>query len=277
MSQPIEKNNNPETKKRILQYCNDVLHEELAKNSIVVVAVHNRADPRKFIVVADTEYDRQLENVELVFNNPEDYKRIFPEFSAPPPVVLAPNMEMDRRLGVAVPIHKDPYKIKSIVGFPQSMNPKINGINNVLNDNNDEYWSVKATEEKPATVIMDLGKDSDIGTLWVKWHAAKERRTKFMVAVATDEQYNSQNRTFTVIDRLNGKYSSGTTDDFEPYNLSDDPEISVFARYVMLKIYGDNQDGSWASVKQLRVTKAMAVKSLETELKMAPKKSDTNK
>ena len=271
MSQPIEKNNNPETRKRTIQYCNDVLHEELSKNSIVVVAVHNRADPRKFIVVADTEYDRQLENVELIFNNPEDYKRIFPEFSSPPPVVLAPNMEMDRRLGVAVPIHRDPYKIKSIIASPQPMNPKANGISNVLNDNNDEYWSAKATEENPATVIMDLGRDSDIGTLWVKWHAAKTRRTRFTVAVATNEQYSSQqDRTFTVINRLEGKYSSGTTDDLEPYNLSDNPDTLVHARYIMLKIYDNDQDGSWASIKQVRVTRAMAVKSLEIELKKPP-------
>lgn len=268
MSQPIEKNNNPETKKRILQYCNDVLHEELAKNSIVVVAVHNRADPRKFIVVADTEYDRQLENVELVFNDPQDYKRIFPEFSAPPPVVLAPNMEMDRRLGVAVPIHRDPYKIKSIMASPQPVNPKINGINNVLNDNNDEYWSVKATDEKPATVIMDLGRDSDIGTLWVKWHTAKERRVNFTVAVATEEQYNSQDRTFIIIDRLQNKYSSARTDDFQPYNLSDKPDTLVYARYIMLKLYGNDQDSGWVSIKQVRVTKAMSIDSFETELKL---------
>ena len=266
--QPFEKNNNPEARKRILRYANDVMHEELSKNSIVVIATHNRDDPRKFTIVADSEYDRQLENVELVFSNPEDYKRIFPEFSAPPPVVLAPNMEMDHRLGVAVPIHRDPYKIRSVVSPQIPANPNINNINNVLNDNDNQYWSVKATEEKPATIIIDLGKEVDIGTLWVKWFAARERRARFTIATATEEQYNSKpERLFVSIDRLENKYSSGTTDDFETYNLSDNPEELVHARYIMIQIMGNDQDSDWASVVQIKVTKAVSIKSMETELK----------
>jgi hypothetical protein len=272
MSKQVGKNNSPEAVRNILKHANDEMHRQISppNNNTVVVATHNRDDPRKFTIVADSEYDRQLEGVELVFSNLEDYKRVFPELSAPPPVMLAPNMEMDRKRGVAVPIHKDPYKIHSIVASPQPKNPQANAITNVLNSNDGEYWSVKmAAAERPPMVIMDLGRDSEIGTVWVKWHMAKERRTKFTVAVATEEQYDSSSRVFTVIDRLNGKYSSGTTEDFEPYNLSDDPDMLVVGRYLMLKITGNNADSEWASIRQVKVTRAVSVKSLETELSMA--------
>jgi hypothetical protein len=268
MSKQVGKNSSPEAIREILKHANDVMHNEISppKNNIVVVAIHNRDDPRKFTIVADSEYDRQLEGVELVFSNIEDYKRVFPELSAPPPVVLAPNMEMDRKRGVAVPIHKDPYKIHSIAASPQPKNPQTNAITNVLNSNDGEYWSVKIEEGRPPTIVIDLGRDSEIGTVWVKWHMARERRAKFTVAVATEEQYDDPQRIFTVIDRLNGKFSSGTTEDFESYNLSDSPEQLVLARHVMLQIYGNNVDSAWASVRQVKVTRAMAVRSMETEL-----------
>jgi hypothetical protein len=249
--------------KNILKYSNDCLHEALANDEIVAVVTHNRQDPRKFTVICDSEYDRKLEGVELIFNNVEDYKRVFPEFSAPPPVTLGPNMELDRKSGVAVPIHKDPYDIRAVYSIPLPDNPRLYGVENILNDDDNAYWAVN---KNPATIVIDLAKDSDIGTLWVKWYAGKERRSKFRVSVSTEEQFNSPERIFTIINHLDNKYSSGTTDDFEPYNLVDDPNMSVRARYIMLNIYGNTEDSNWASVTQIQVTKAVAIRSAETEL-----------
>jgi len=55
---------NPEKRKRTLQYMNDVMHERVAAGDIIVVASHSKKDPRKFTIVADSEYDYALEGVE---------------------------------------------------------------------------------------------------------------------------------------------------------------------------------------------------------------------
>ena len=55
-----------------------------------------------------------LEGIDLIFNDADDFKRIFPDLAKPLPSVLAPGMEAGES-NVAVPLHKDPYIIKNVV------------------------------------------------------------------------------------------------------------------------------------------------------------------
>ena len=182
-------NDNPERKKRILQYANNVMHNEVAKGEIIVVARHSKQDPRKFTIVADSEYDRQLEGIDLIFNDADDFKRIFPDLAKPLPSVLAPGMEAGES-NVAVPLHKDPYIIKNVVSSPEPENPDIDGPQNVLDDDETTQWAVN---QSPATLLLDLGQDCEIGTLWIKWSQGHTRQFKFIIAVATENQISKKN------------------------------------------------------------------------------------
>jgi hypothetical protein len=268
MSQNIIKNDTNDARKRILQYANNVMHDELAKNNIVVVAIHNRSDPRKFTIVADSEYDKQLEGVSLIFEHPEDFKTVFPDFARPPPVVLSPNMELNPE-GVAIPIHKDPYEIMKVLSFPLPDNPQIDAPENVLDDDV-ANWAV---DKVPASLLMDLGKDSEIGTLWVKWGDTKDKRQyKFTVGVATEEQWsnvntetgNTKDRYMAQVVHLNEKYSSGEHDHLDAYRLVVDKKELLVARYIILRVFGNTKD-SWAKVNQVKITKAIVVESDEKD------------
>lgn len=269
MSQNIAKNDSNDARKRILQYANDVMHEELAKNNIVIVAIHNRTDPRKFTIVADSEYDTKLEGVSLIFENPEDFKTVFPDFARPPPVVLAPNMEMDNKKGIAVPIHKDPYTISKTFSFPLPANPQTDSSDNVKDDDS-ANWAVN---KNPASLLLDLGRDCEIGTLWVKWGDTKDKRQyKFSVGVATEEQWSDvdretgqkKDRDMAQVVHLREKYSSGEPDKLEGYRLVTDTDGYIMARYVLLKVFGNTVD-SWAKVNQAKITKAIVLKSSEKD------------
>jgi len=268
MSQNIVKNDSNDAKKRILQYANNVMHEELSKNNIVVVAIHNRADPRKFTIVADSEYDKVLEGISLIFENPEDFKTVFPDFARPPPVVLSPNMELNSE-GVAVPIHKDPYTIVKVSSYPQPDNPQENSPENVLEDDTSNW----AVNKSAASLLIDLGKDCEVGTLWVKWgDTADKRQYKFTVGVATEDQWSAvdketgekKDRYMAQVVHLNEKYSSGEHDNLDAYSLVVDKKELLVARYIVLKVFGNTKD-SWAKINQIKVTKAVIVKSHEKD------------
>ena len=257
---------NPEKRKRTLQYMNDVMHERVAAGDIIVVASHSKKDPRKFTIVADSEYDYALEGVELIFNDAEDFKRIFPDLAKPLPTVLAPGMEIRDKSNVAVPIHQDPYTIKGVYSYPTPDNPEMYSPTNVMDDDETTYWAVN---KNPATLLLDLGEDSEIGTLWIKWYQGQTRQFKFIIAVATEEQAKKKDdedrQSFAIIPHLDEKYSSGVTDQLEPYNLTTDPEILVKARYIMIKVYGNTLNGDWAAISHVKVTRAISIKSRQTD------------
>lgn len=265
---------NPERTKRILQYANNVMHNEVKKGEIIVVARHSKKDPRKFTIVADSEYDKQLEGIDLIFNDADDFKRIFPDLAKPLPSVLAPGMEMQGESNVAVPLHKDPYVIKNVVSHPEPENPEINGPQNVLDDDDTTQWAVN---ESPATLLLDLGQDCEIGTLWVKWNQGHTRQFKFIIAVAAENQISRKQgdeNSFAIIPHLDEKYSSGTSNMLEPYNLTKDPSILVVARYVMIKVYGNTLNGKWAAINHVELTRAVSIKSRETD-KIIERTSDS--
>jgi hypothetical protein len=260
MAVNTDKLSSNEAKRKVLQYANDIMHEELTNENIVVVATHNRDDPRTFTVVADSVYDRELEGIKLVFENPDDFKRIFPDLAAPLPVVLAPNMETNN-LGVAVPIHKDPYKVRKVYSIPPVENPEENNPDNVLIDDDSVMWSLN---KNPAQLLLDLDKDSDLGTLWIEWDQATQRQYKFTIAVASEEQFALEPKEFSVIPELQSVYSNLSVEDAQPYNLVIDPNTFTKARYILINVYGNNQDG-WAAIKKVSLTKAVSIKSVETK------------
>ena len=256
---------------------NDVMHEEVSNGEIIVVARHKKQDPRKFTVVADSEYDKQLEGIDLIFNDPEDFKRIFPDLAKPLPSVLAPGMEMHQESNIANPIHKDPYEIKNVVSHPEPDNPELYGPLNVLDDDDTTQWAVN---QSPATLLIDLGQDCEIGTLWIKWSQGHTRQFKFIIAVASEKQVSQKQgaeNSFAIIPHLDEKYSSGTTYLLEPYNLTKDPSILVVARYVMIKVYGNTLNGDWAAINHVVITRAVSLKSRETDRIIERTSSDVDK
>lgn len=249
------------TRATILKYANDVMHDEISAGNIVVIAIHNKADPYKFTIVADSVYDKKLENISLVFEDAEDFKRIFPEFNAPPPVNLPPNMEMDSRKGVAVPIHKDPYKIRAAMSFPKPANPDVDGPDNVLNEDNVLAWSVN---KFPTDLLIDLGEDVQIGTVWIKWgRPIENKHYNFTIGVATETQMDNKEG-FAVISHLQQVFSSGVFNAYDSYNLATDPEMLTKARYVLIKVHGNTEaEDNWASIVSVKVTKAVSIRSAE--------------
>lgn len=263
MSQNISDIDSNEAKMKILRYTNDVMHEELANNNIVVVATHNRADPRKFTIVADSVYDKALEGMSLTFENPDDFSKAFPEFARPPPVHLLPNMEMDNKKGIAVPIHKDPYEIRKVISLPLPANPEMDSPNNILN-NDITNWAVNKT---PASLLLDLGEDKELGAIWIKWNNENERQHRFTIAVATDQQFNetrAKGITMSEIPHLHEKWSTGNNIDVEPYNLTTNLDELVLARYVLIRCFGNTID-SWSTINNVKITKAIAIKSFEQD------------
>ena len=135
----------------------------------------------------------------------------------------------------------------------------------MLDDDETTQWAVN---QSPATLLLDLGQDCEIGTLWIKWSQGHTRQFKFIIAVATENQISKKNgveNSFAIIPHLDEKYSSGTSNMLEPYNLTKDPSILVVARYIMIKVYGNTLNDNWASINHVQVTRVVSIKSRETD------------
>ena len=94
--------------KEILQHINDRAHEAINNGEIIVLAKHDRKDPRRFEIIADSIYDQQLEGIKVLFENKDEFKQIFPMFANPAPVYNPPNTEPNAQ-GKPVARHIDPY------------------------------------------------------------------------------------------------------------------------------------------------------------------------
>lgn len=254
-------------KKAIMQDYNNILHNALSKNEIVIMATHSRKDPRIFTIIADNDYGKKLEGIDLIFNDPKDFTTIFPEYAAPPPTSgkLSPNTERDPATGKITGSHKDPYPIKRYHSYPPVTDPK--HVPENVGDHSDpkKYWSLN---KQGAALILDLGTDVEVGTVWIAWNAGDKRRFKFTVSVALAKQITKEDKSFTMIPHLENKYSSGETDTLEPYNLSQDPSLLTKARYIMISVYGNTgiTNPDIAEINSVMVTRTVSVKSSETDL-----------
>lgn len=182
--------------REVLKGYNNILHNLLANGHFPLIITHNLKDPRKFSIVKDNIYDNnKLEGASLVFETQDEFKRVFPEFFAPPPVHVPTNMEQDPETGELRAKHKDPYPISHV----QALSGKI---------------------------ILDMGSDIDIGAVWIQFAS---NDNPISIAVSTEEQYN-KGKKFGYISHLINKEHIHE----ESYNLSKKEDELVRARYILI-------------------------------------------
>jgi len=239
-------NLNAEQINDLLQHLNNVAHEQLKNGETIFLATQCKEDPRKFTIVADGHYDKKLEGVKVIFDNPEDFKTIFPEFSTTIPENPTPGGN---------PTHVDPYKIQSVKTNPKIEAEEYNP-NNILDDNPTTKLAHKGT----LFVVLDMGKPVEVGAIWIQWNKGNERQAIFTLG-ASDNIKN-----FAMVPGFKKVYSSGETTEYEGYNLSKDVNKLTFARYFLILCEG-NTDNEWSTILNVKVTKATAVKSMETTVK----------
>ena len=207
--------------KNVLQNYNDELHFRLEQTADVILLVkHDLTDPRKFTIVKDAHYGK-LEGKTLIFNDPEEFKESFPEFSQPPPIHIPTNMKRNVETGNLEGIHKDPYQIKEFKTYPSD---DVNGLK----------------------LVVDMGRDVEVGTLWLKFPFGKERIT---VATAKDVELVK----FAYVDKYVNYESKGLTDEFEHFNIEDT------VRYLLLIVYDNPKLTDLDMMNNIRVTKAKAI------------------
>lgn len=235
-----------EQRQDILQHCNDVMHEKLVNGETIFVATQCKDDPRKFTIVADGIYDKKLEGVKVIFDNPEDFKNIFPEFTTTIPTTEPPGGNPD---------HVDPYVIRKVATKPKIIAEEYNP-NNILDDNPD----TRLAHEGELFVILDMGREIEIGAVWIQWLNGLERQAIFTLGVS-----NSPTK-FALVPGFDKVYSSGETDDYEGYNLSSNVNELTKGQFILIKVDG-NTNNDWSTIRNVKVTKAIAIKSMQTKVK----------
>lgn len=229
----------------ILQHINDVAHEKLANSENIFLATQCKDDPRKFTIVADGYYDKKLEEVKVIFDDAEDFKRIFPEFTTTLPPPADP--------------HKDPYKITNVYSQPRNLPAEYNP-RNVLDGNPNTRVAYKGD----LFIVLDAGQPIDVSTVWVQWLDGDQRQAKFTLGVSLDN-VNS----LALVPGFENVYSSGKSTEFESYNLSPNPDVITKARYFLVKVSG-NTKNNWSTILNIKLTKARALTSMQTTEVLKP-------
>jgi len=182
-----------------LKRYNDILHYYINNGRYVMIVEHNLKDPHKFTIIKDCLYpkDTILEGTKLVFESPEEFNRVFPQFSAPPPVHIPTNMEQDPITGELRPKHQDPYHI---IGHHEDL----------------------------GQLVLDMGDDIDIGAIWISF-ASKDNPVS--IAVSTTKMFTKGKRFNLIPHLINKKH-----DDNGHYNLADDRQDNklVKAHYIAI-------------------------------------------
>lgn len=238
--------------KEILQHINNVAHEAIVNGEIIVLAKHDRKDPRRFEIIADSIYNQQLEGIKVLFENKEEFKQIFPMFENPPAVNLPPNTELNTE-GKPVAKHIDPYMPVETSASVKAQDIKFHS-HSVYDGNPDTVWAVN---ELGAEHYTDMGKVVDVGAIWVRWYKGDERQYKFTIGHMTDDISPP-----TLVEHVKDVFSTGKTKDYEVYNLSTDGK-PVALRYLVIKVNGNTaqkeDEKNLAAINLIQITKASAV------------------
>jgi hypothetical protein len=182
-----------------LKRYNDILHHYINNGRYVMIVEHNLKDPRQFTIVKDCLYpeDTILEGAKLVFESPEEFNRVFPQFSALPPVHIPTNMEQDPVTGELRPKHIDPYRIID-------------------------------HHEDPGQLVLDMGSDIDIGAIWISF-ATEDNIVS--IATSTTKQFLNGKRFHYIAHLINKKHGKDGH-----YNLVTDGQDTelIKARYIAI-------------------------------------------
>lgn len=247
--------------KEILQHANDQMHWLLKQGEILLVVKHLKEDPIKFEIVADSNYDKTLEGVQLTFADPEDFKKHFPE------LIPIEYVKADDTIRIRENKDKEYYPV-AVRSIPPVSENNIEYIpEHVLSDDIDSIWAVKKIG---ARLVLDYGEDIDIRTIWIAWGRGNLRQFKFTIAYGIDKEITKEKKQWHVVPHLQNVYSSGTTDQPEPYQLvkhvkEKESAESIRARYVIIQVNGNTslQNSEWAVISRAEVSKLLSVKSSE--------------
>lgn len=250
----------PEKIKKILQHINDQAHNALDNGEVIILAKHDRKDPRRIEVIADSIYDQQLEGQTFLFEDKQAFKTIFPMFAQPPKVNLPPNTVQNEQ-GKPVAEHRDPYIPINASANAKAQDSRFDATN-VYDGNPDSIW---ALNELGAEHYTDMGKIVDVGAIWIKWYRGHERHYKFSIGYMTDELSQP-----TLIPHLTNVMSAGpdmgkgdeSAGDYEVYNLDANGK-TVPLRYIYIRINGNDspnvEEQHLAAIHNIQITKASAV------------------
>ncbi len=106
---------------------------------------------------------------------------------------------------------------------------------NIIDNNISTRW---ANHGLKSSVTLDLGKESELCSVNVYWYRGNERTTDFIILIS------NESNSFT--DVLTHS-STGSTSDFEGYNLPD-----VVARYVRIIVTGSSES-DWVSISEIKL------------------------
>ena len=180
--------------REILQGYNDALHLLVSQGKYIMIVEHDLKDPRKFTIVKDNLYnDNKLEGAKLVFENEDEFKRVFPEFYRLPPVHIPTNMEQDPSTGELRAKHQDPYPIGNV-------------------------------HQYAGKIVLDMGSDIDIGAIWIQFAT---NDNPLSIAVSSEEQYNNGMKFGYIQHIINREHIHE-----ESYNLAKKENELVRARYI---------------------------------------------
>ena len=106
---------------------------------------------------------------------------------------------------------------------------------NVIDSNITTRW---ANHDPKSSIILDLGKEAELCSINISWYKGNERTTDFAISVSNDSNSFTDVLTHT---------STGSTPDFEGYNLPD-----IVSRYVRIIVTGSTESG-WASISEIKI------------------------
>lgn len=242
--------------RKLMQHLNDQAHEAVSRGFIFLGAVQKPSDKSKFVIVADSVYEKALEGVELTFADPKDFIRLFPELAGNP-THLPPNTEIDQKTGKVQGKHKDPYLIKEVDdGRQNEMSSSIEAekfpASNAVDGDLNTKWAIK---KMGATLTLDVGSVQPLGAVSIAWGNGNERQFKFNL-------FTSEDKTNWIPTFDNDKFSSGKTSGFESYNLKE----NTTARYVKVVVNGNTANGDWAVINEMKVLRARVINPAEVDV-----------
>jgi hypothetical protein len=106
---------------------------------------------------------------------------------------------------------------------------------NVIDNNVTTRW---ANHDPKSAITLDLGKEAELCSINISWYKGNERTTDFTISVSNDSNSFTDVLTHT---------STGSTPDFEGYNLPD-----IVSRYVRITVTGSSESG-WISISEIKI------------------------
>jgi F5/8 type C domain len=106
---------------------------------------------------------------------------------------------------------------------------------NVIDNNVTTRW---ANHDPKSSITLDLGKEAELCSINISWYKGNERTTDFTISVSNDSNSFTDVLTHT---------STGSTPDFEGYNLPD-----IVSRYVRITVTGSSES-DWMSISEIKI------------------------